>query len=48
MSKKTQRRNKMTELEKLIAREELKTLVDNYATELDRNNQDYYVRELFH
>jgi hypothetical protein len=33
----------MTELEKLIAREELKTLVDNYATESDRNNQDYYV-----
>lgn len=33
----------MAELEKLIAREELKTLVDNYATESDRNNQDYYV-----
>jgi hypothetical protein len=31
----------MTKLEKLIAREELKTLVDNYATESDRNNQDY-------
>lgn len=33
----------MTELEELKARQELKQLVDNYATESDRNNQDYYV-----
>jgi len=30
-------------LTKLMARQELKALVDNYATESDRNNQDYYV-----
>ena len=33
----------MTKTEELIARQELKMLVDNYATESDRNNQDYYV-----
>ena len=33
----------MTKLEEMLARMELKTLVDNYATESDRNNQDYYV-----
>ena len=33
----------MTNLEELVARQELKQLVDNYATESDRNNQDYYV-----
>ena len=33
----------MTDLEELRARQELKQLVDNYATESDRNNQDYYV-----
>lgn len=34
---------KMTANEELKARQELKALVDNYATESDRNNQDYYV-----
>ena len=33
----------MTDIEELKARQELKALVDNYATESDRNNQDYYV-----
>lgn len=33
----------MTNIEELMARQELKALVDNYATESDRNNQDYYV-----
>ena len=33
----------MTKLEEMQARMELKALVDNYATESDRNNQDYYV-----
>lgn len=33
----------MTNIEELVARQELKALVDNYATESDRNNQDYYV-----
>ncbi len=33
----------MTNIEELIARSELKQLVDNYANESDRNNQDYYV-----
>lgn len=33
----------MTKTEELIARQELKELVDNYATESDKNNQDYYV-----
>ena len=33
----------MTNIEELEARQELKALVDNYATESDRNNQDYYV-----
>ena len=33
----------MTNVEELMARQELKALVDNYATESDRNNQDYYV-----
>ena len=30
-------------LEESIARQELKALVDSYANESDRNNQDYYV-----
>ena len=30
-------------LEELKARQELKALVDSYANESDRNNQDYYV-----
>ena len=30
-------------LEQLTARQELKALVDSYANESDRNNQDYYV-----
>ena len=30
-------------LEELTARQELKALVDSYANESDRNNQDYYV-----
>ena len=30
-------------LEECIARQELKALVDSYANESDRNNQDYYV-----
>lgn len=33
----------MTIIEELEARQKLKELVDNYATESDRNNQDYYV-----
>lgn len=33
----------MTIIEELEARQKLKALVDNYATESDRNNQDYYV-----
>ncbi len=33
----------MTNIEELMARQELKALVDNYATESDMNNQDYYV-----
>ena len=33
----------MTTLEELKARMELKALVDNYATESDKDNQDYYV-----
>lgn len=33
----------MTNIEKLIARSELKQLVDNYVNESDRDNQDYYV-----
>ena len=33
----------MTNIEELLARQELKQLVDNYATESDKNNQDYYV-----
>lgn len=33
----------MNNIEELIARQELKQLVDNYATESDKNNQDYYV-----
>lgn len=33
----------MTKMEELEARQQLKELVDNYATESDRNNQDYYV-----
>lgn len=33
----------MTKMEELEARQELKALVDNYATESDKNNQDYYV-----
>lgn len=33
----------MTNIEEIIARQELKALVDSYATESDRNNQDYYV-----
>ena len=30
-------------LDELIARQELKALVDSYANESDRNNQDFYV-----
>ena len=33
----------MTEIEIVKARQDLKELVDKYATESDRNNQDYYV-----
>ena len=33
----------MTKTEEFEARQELKALVDNYATESDKNNQDYYV-----
>ena len=33
----------MTQIEEIVARQELKALVDNYANESDRNNQDYYV-----
>lgn len=33
----------MTIIEELEARQKLKELVDNYATESDKNNQDYYV-----
>lgn len=33
----------MTTIEILEARQQLKDLVDNYATESDKNNQDYYV-----
>ena len=33
----------MTNIEEMIVRQELKALVDNYANESDRNNQDYYV-----
>lgn len=33
----------MTTIEMLEARQELKNLVDNYANESDKNNQDYYV-----
>lgn len=36
----------MTKIEEVIARQELKALVDQYATESDKNNQDYY-REIF-
>ena len=34
---------KLKALEELTARQELKALVDSYANESDRNNQDYYV-----
>lgn len=33
----------MTIIEELEARQKLKELVDNYATESDKDNQDYYV-----
>ena len=33
----------MITIEMLEARQELKNLVDNYANESDKNNQDYYV-----
>lgn len=33
----------MTTIEILEARQQLKDLVDNYANESDKNNQDYYV-----
>lgn len=33
----------MTIIEEFEARQKLKDLVDNYATESDKNNQDYYV-----
>ncbi|WP_455539234.1 nuclear transport factor 2 family protein [Terrisporobacter sp.] len=33
----------MNNIEELVARQELKQLVDNYANESDKNNQDYYV-----
>ena len=33
----------MTIIEELEARKDLKALVDNYATESDKDNQDYYV-----
>lgn len=33
----------MTVIEELEARQKLKELVDNYAIESDKNNQDYYV-----
>lgn len=33
----------MNTIEELQARAELKQLLDNYANESDRNNQDYYV-----
>ena len=33
----------MTTIEMLEARQQLKDLVDNYANESDKNNQDYYV-----
>ena len=33
----------MTEIEMVKARQDMKKLVDKYATESDRNNQDYYV-----
>lgn len=33
----------MNLLEELEARQQLKALVDNYANESDKNNQDYYV-----
>ena len=33
----------MTLLEELEARQQLKALVDNYAVESDKDNQDYYV-----
>ncbi len=36
----------MTIIEELEARQQLKALVDNYATESDKNNQDYYT-EIF-
>ena len=37
---------KIKALEELKARQELKALVDSYANESDRNNQDYYVMYL--
>ncbi|WP_276673975.1 hypothetical protein [Selenomonas artemidis] len=33
----------MTMIEEIAARQELKQLVDIYANESDKNNQDYYV-----
>lgn len=33
----------MTKIDELVARQELKELIDNYANESDKNNQDYYV-----
>ena len=36
-------KGKMTPLEELLARQELKALVDSYANESDKNNQDFYV-----
>lgn len=33
----------MTTIEEIAARQELKTLVDTYANESDKNNQEYYV-----
>ena len=34
---------RMTMIEEIAARQELKQLVDTYANESDKNNQDYYV-----
>ena len=36
-------KEKIIAFEELTARKELKALVDSYANESDRNNQDYYV-----
>ena len=33
----------MTMIEEIAASQELKQLVDTYANESDKNNQDYYV-----